>query len=265
MQAALIAGAGTGLVGGALSAATPKRRNETRGGRRRRILRDAALSGVTGGGIAAGAMYGMDQLSNVLPAGTENPMKPALHGLVRGGTGVGVGVLTKGYANKGREDAAAMYIKKLMKDDKSEVAKSMLEDGLDKGQSARKALGRFFYDPRYASDVNELARERKLHGAHKYRSGAEMMAKEVDSMNLPRNAADRMLRLHNMKNLRLNKSSLGTVRRGVKGWAKRHPAALAGAAAAAGIDPIMRHLGGGVVDALPPFLTYDKPQVPNVD
>ena len=64
----LLAGAGGGLVGGAMSARSPRRRGESRGARRRRILRDALLTAGAGAGAVGLGQFGYDQLNTVLPA-----------------------------------------------------------------------------------------------------------------------------------------------------------------------------------------------------
>jgi hypothetical protein len=102
--ASLLAGLGTGVAGGALSAGTPKRRGETRGQRRRRILKNALLAGGAGAVATGGAMYGLDQLNNVLPEEEKYPGS----GLVNltgeiAGAGVGAGTVGRMYNNSRKE------------------------------------------------------------------------------------------------------------------------------------------------------------------
>lgn len=90
----LLAGAGGGLVGGALSARSPRRRGETRAERRKRILRDALLTAGAGAGVVGLGQYGYDQFNTALPEGPQNPISRTgsvlkIPGLALGGAGAG--------------------------------------------------------------------------------------------------------------------------------------------------------------------------------
>ena len=109
----LLAGAGGGVVGGALSARSPRRRGETRGERRRRILRDALLTAGAGAGVVGLGQYGYDQLNTVLPEGPQNPISRTgsalkIPGMALGGAGLGHAFGTRPAQERAARDILAV-------------------------------------------------------------------------------------------------------------------------------------------------------------
>lgn len=69
----LASGAGAGLLGGYLTSQGRERRGESRGARRRRILRNALLAAGAGAGTVGLGMYGARQLGTALPEDDKDP------------------------------------------------------------------------------------------------------------------------------------------------------------------------------------------------
>lgn len=67
LAATLLAGGGGALAGGALTASGPENERESRSERRRRILRNALVSGAAGAGVVGAGAFGANQLMNALP------------------------------------------------------------------------------------------------------------------------------------------------------------------------------------------------------
>lgn len=96
-------GIGTGVLGGALTAAGRRQPGESRTARTMRILRNALLTGAMGGGSVAALRAGGNQIASALPQSDVDPATRALTGTtIRTGlglTGAGVGAhLTRNYS-----------------------------------------------------------------------------------------------------------------------------------------------------------------------
>lgn len=97
----LIAGGGSALAGGALTAAAKPREGESRGSRRWRILRNALMLGGAGAGAYGLVNKGIkDTVTQPLPANDQNPLTSKFHDIVSsplaygasaaGGVGMGI-------------------------------------------------------------------------------------------------------------------------------------------------------------------------------
>lgn len=103
--AMLIGGAGSGLVGGYLSSRVPKGPNESKGGRRLRILRNALLAAGAGAGATGLAMTGADELNTALPVDDVDPATSLMTGSIPRTLavgGVGAGLLNHGKAEEAK-------------------------------------------------------------------------------------------------------------------------------------------------------------------
>lgn len=75
IAAMLAAGGGAGLLGGYLTSREPEDEDESKTSRRLRILRNALLSAGAGAGAVGLGAYGLDRLTNAIPAGAPNPVQ----------------------------------------------------------------------------------------------------------------------------------------------------------------------------------------------
>lgn len=92
LAAMLLAGGGSGLLGGYLTSQQPEEEGESKMQRRGRILRNALLAGGAGAGAVGLGASGLKTLSEAAPAGSMNPIKEKLTSFparVAGGLGLG--------------------------------------------------------------------------------------------------------------------------------------------------------------------------------
>lgn len=78
LAAMLLAGGGSGLLGGYLTSQQPEDEGESKLQRRGRILRNALLSGGAGAGAVGLGAVGLKRLSEAAPLGSQNPIKEKL-------------------------------------------------------------------------------------------------------------------------------------------------------------------------------------------
>lgn len=94
LAAMLLAGGGSGLLGGYLTSRQPEEEGESKASRRMRILRNALIAAGAGAGAVGLGAAGLNRLSEAVPVGTQNPIEEKLTSpLVRGLGGVGAGLL----------------------------------------------------------------------------------------------------------------------------------------------------------------------------
>ncbi len=74
MRSILTTALASGAAGGGLTAMTKQRQGETRGGRRMRILRNAAMAAALGGGAHAAFGAGVNSFKTALPANDVDPL-----------------------------------------------------------------------------------------------------------------------------------------------------------------------------------------------
>ena len=276
VQTALMAGAGTGLAGGFLSSRTPQRRNETRWGRRRRILRDMLLSGAVGAGATGAAMYGWDQVNSVLPATTQDPVKPSLgiagKGILAGGAGFSAKRLADGYKRTrakdliGSLDATKMTDKaKTFRDgiyNAKDPAKSLYANLGSKGQMkdmVEQALNSG--NPKKPNVLKPISSDKTFSSLREFDD-------LVDDIGFSRRKTGETSTINRIANLWKNnqgftgkaKAFAKATPKGLVRAVKRHPGVTAGAAALVASDPILKGLGHLAGKAAPNIFTYDQPQ-----
>lgn len=78
IAAMLLAGGGSGLLGGYLTSRQPEEEGESKMQRRGRILRNALLAGGAGAGAVGLGAAGLKSLSEAAPLGSENPVQEKL-------------------------------------------------------------------------------------------------------------------------------------------------------------------------------------------
>jgi len=78
LAAMLLAGGGSGLLGGYLTSQQPEEEGESKMQRRGRILRNALLAGGAGAGAVGLGAAGLKRLSEAAPLGSENPVQEKL-------------------------------------------------------------------------------------------------------------------------------------------------------------------------------------------
>lgn len=111
----LAAAGASGLLGGVATAGTARRRGETPGQRRLRILRNALLAAGAGGGAVALGSYGLRQGQNALPVDDVDPVKKLSHGnAARGGLGLTSWLTLNRGAGDVQQAAQAELQKKLL-------------------------------------------------------------------------------------------------------------------------------------------------------
>jgi hypothetical protein len=114
IAAMLMAGGGAGLAGGALTAMTPEREEESKGDRRLRILRNALLAGGAGAGVVGLASKGYNKLETALPEGAVHPAEELLTSPTVRTLG-GLGGAAAGYAAGQGADANATLLEAISK------------------------------------------------------------------------------------------------------------------------------------------------------
>ena len=114
LAAMLLAGGGAGLAGGALTAMTPEREDESKGSRRMRILRNALLAGGAGAGTVGLASSGYNKLNTALPASSVHPAEELLTSPTVRALG-GAGGAAAGYLAGQGADAEATFLQSLHK------------------------------------------------------------------------------------------------------------------------------------------------------
>jgi hypothetical protein len=124
LAAMLLAGGGSGLLGGYLTSQQPEEEGESKASRRGRILRNALLAGTAGAGAIGLGTAGLKRLSEAAPAGSENPIQekltsPTARGIGGiGGAGIGFSVGAK----RDLFDKAEQVFNSLSKADKKDMA-----------------------------------------------------------------------------------------------------------------------------------------------
>jgi hypothetical protein len=121
----LLAGGGSGLLGGYLTSQQPEEEGESKTSRRGRILRNALLAGAAGAGTVGLGAAGLKRLSEATPAGSENPVQEKLTSLPARGLG-GIGGAALGFSVGAKKDLAAeaaQAFDALSKEDKLRAAK----------------------------------------------------------------------------------------------------------------------------------------------
>jgi hypothetical protein len=78
LAAMLLAGGGSGLLGGYLTSQQAEEEGESKSQRRGRILRNALLAGGAGAGAVGLGAAGLKRLSEATPSGSENPVQEKL-------------------------------------------------------------------------------------------------------------------------------------------------------------------------------------------
>lgn len=242
IAAPLLAAAGSGLVGGAVSSRSGRRRGETRAERRRRTIRDALLSAGAGGLATAGIRRGFNDLSTALPEDQKNPAGGVLGGLLTGGAGIGTGSWAHRRAEKTRADRAL---------------------GLDLG--SRKGLGAKFDGS--GKEVLSMMRSNRDHPlltqpdfdhvniSSQPGLGAQL-AEEWDRLAGGAKATKARLAGKGLKG-RAGGWAAAAGRSGLRA-AKRHPGIAAGTATALAARPAWNTILRPTISALSPnILTYD--------
>jgi hypothetical protein len=125
LAAMLLAGGGSGLLGGYLTSQQPEEEGESKASRRGRILRNALLAGAAGAGTVGLGTAGLKRLSEAAPAGSENPVQEKLTSLPARGLG-GIGGAAIGFSAGAKKDLAseaAQAFNVLSKEEKLRAAK----------------------------------------------------------------------------------------------------------------------------------------------
>lgn len=125
LAAMLLAGGGSGLLGGYLTSQQPEEEGESKTSRRGRILRNALLAGAAGAGTVGLGAAGLKRLSEATPAGSENPVQEKLTSLSARGLG-GLGGAGIGFSIGAKKDLAseaAQAFNVLSKEEKLRAAK----------------------------------------------------------------------------------------------------------------------------------------------
>lgn len=113
----LAAAGASGLLGGFATAQTARRRGETAGQRRLRIIRNALLAAGAGGGAVALGSYGLHNAANALPAGDEDPVKKTLTGgAAHGIAGLATLLGLNGGSSAAKRDSAGLLQNRLLED-----------------------------------------------------------------------------------------------------------------------------------------------------
>jgi hypothetical protein len=103
----LLAGGGSGLLGGYLTSQQPEEEGEDKASRRMRILRNALLAAGAGAGAVGLGSMGYDRFSEAIPAGSLSPVEEKLQNpWVRGAGAGGMGILG---ANKGNQALSSLF------------------------------------------------------------------------------------------------------------------------------------------------------------
>lgn len=103
LAAMLLAGGGSGLLGGYLTSQQPEEEGESKSQRRGRILRNALLAGGAGAGAVGLGAAGLKRLSEAAPLGSENPVQEKLTSLQARALG-GAGGAALGFSRGSKAD-----------------------------------------------------------------------------------------------------------------------------------------------------------------
>lgn len=244
ISAPLLAAAGSGLVGGAVSSSSGRRRGESRAERRRRTIRDALLSAGAGGLATAGIRHGFNELSTALPEGQKNPAGGVLGGLLAGGLGIGAGTKAHLKAENSRGTVARSIVDRVY---------PAMTNGKDyKGTNAQAlTLMR-------ANRKNPIFTQSdfdKLNISSKSGLGAQL-AEEWDRLAGGTRATKARLAGKGLKG-QAGGWAASAGRSGLRA-AKRHPGIAAGTATALAAKPTWDYIVRPTLSALSPnLLTYD--------
>jgi hypothetical protein len=232
VYAPLLAGAGTGLLGGALAYRTPQRRGETRAERRKRILRKAIGSGLIGGGATAALGYGLNELTTAVQDEGEGGLSKTMSRLGRlvlaGGAGAGANTAVK--LDQRRKALAVLQTLpnrvgyKVDAGTSGAQARDAIQHALKNPKTANQALVRFL-NKQSPETLRALGLDTMGRGA-----GAQTWD---DLLKLgPRAWANKGRFLHPVQNA---KPAVNSVIRGVR----RHPALTTAAAAGVLAPPVV--------------------------
>ena len=105
LAAMLLAGGGSGLLGGYLTSQQPEEEGESKMQRRGRILRNALLAGGAGAGAVGLGAAGLKRLSEAAPLGSENPVQEKLTSLQARALG-GAGGAALGFSRGSKADTS---------------------------------------------------------------------------------------------------------------------------------------------------------------
>jgi hypothetical protein len=106
IAAMLLAGGGSGLLGGYLTSQQKEEEGESKAQRRGRILRNALLAGAAGAGTVGLGAAGLKRLSEATPVGSVNPVQEKLTSPFARAIG-GAGGAALGFSAGARKDLAA--------------------------------------------------------------------------------------------------------------------------------------------------------------
>lgn len=260
----LLAALGAGTVGGVMSARGKPRRGETPAQRRRRVVRDALLAGVLGGGATAAGRVAVSNFGQALPAATESPVNPTARNIGRAAAGFSVGGAVGRAYSGSRNDAAREVLQQLRG-----------SEGLQNIASPQRALNRdlerlLIKDPSVAKAMRSMTDVAGLRGNLKGPvTGQDIynaLRQQADAGGVSRSWEDKLRRVKSLKDIRGKDvhQALGTsagrqrMLAGSERWLRRHPGLAAGAAAAVAAPAVFSALRGTARSVTPNLMTYGE-------